>query len=1755
MDEKTERMVFIEVDLVELFEGPNNSKSILFRCYNNFLDIRDGFQKRKLFSTITMAILFFFLYQQVVYATGLQSILFPRKATVDHEVVESNFINGHLFTSREGGKSDFSFTLDVTFDSTLMVGMLTPSMPELDGRVIMKLIDPYGTEYGMNEQGEIVNEGLSVLEPGGSLIIPQTFLISNPHGGLISAVIENPKPGQWTVQAHSSGYSDGFVISGSVLTDYSEGKIKSESLFVDYPEGEMKLEILQSEIQESLYITSASSFVDCNSCEIGVTAAIMIGIVAVVVAVMIFAEIPAMFATAVAYVAAFISNVLITFGVPVGVALGIGQYAVDGPEMLLDQIFNGVVTIADGAYQMALSVSSATCTWLGPCADVENPSCTMYWPEGGEVLSGVFPVIALASDNREVDFVQFEYSRDFSSWYMLSRDYDGSDGWSVQFDSESLGISYDTSVWARAWGQDTSGNYSSYDGSGSFAIDNRVIVPSSISVQAAVSPPTAELQQSVTVSGTAQYNTGGAVVNGTVTIVTSENTWTTYLDSSGSFSRDITAPSSSQNIQVSVSDGNLMGTDSAYISISSPPPQSDYTVDNLLSCVDSDTFNYNCVTSSQHISSRHEYVDVWLYLIDIYEQLDVRFTWYKPDGSFYGFWSDTVPDPGAGFYWEWYNLYSRFYVNGYDISDMEGVWTVKVEIDDGGGYDFVGSVNFTVRYAMTEHLMAEDMQLSSPWLPINPKNIFTQSDQRATTWANLEDVSDGFNFEWKFYDPRGNLYFTETNFVSDPGFGNYWDWYRIGGWIDINGYQAEMMTGAWRVDVFAENPWGSMEKIYTEHFEIKEDPQLDPQVSVSIQPGAPAEADNISFSISASDNAYLQKVTLHWNDGNAYSRTWDNLSTNSSTWTHQIGSLLENTSLTFYAEAVDWSGNKTISSATTVVIQDTDVSPPSITNVNITELGDSDGVYEEGEGVRLSWNLQDQSGISSIRFEWDGIEQTVEGSYYVDMNSLTVGDHNFKIYALDGDTSPMLGMYEGIMTVVYPCIDNDSDGYGQNCLNGPDCDDNLVTGQGCHNTCSIFYQDGDTDGYGNASVSSNRCVAPSGYVSNNTDCSDTNTNTWNTCATCNDDDADNWFEVCNQYLGINGPDCKDGNDDVYPGALELCDLIDNQCAGDPGFGQIDEGCDTVSPTSFSFSAACGGSNPATQTLLIQNAIGVSWTLNDNASWLTLSTTSGTGNGGCAVYANVSGLTCGQTYNAMITVSATGGTITPSSIPVMLEVAVFGDPAIVLSSNTIDFGIISVGEHAEHQLTISNIGDADLVIGATINGLNYNIDCPADSMTVIPKGAVTCTVNFLPDLEAFYTGQVTIMSNDPDTPMLIASIEGAGINESVATIDLSPSLVEFGSITLGQIVSRTITISNVGDADLAAQASITGTDYQFSCPLNPMTIIPHGSIQCTIKYAPSSVAFNSGVLTIDSNDPSRPTTTLSLSGNGVSLSVPAIRVSKSTINFGYVTLGQTSLKMFEIFNEGDGPLDTTLNVFGTDFYLDCPVNPVSILPDGSLQCFADFSPQADGFRTGVVTIYSNDPDMLDRYLTLSGIGTSLNIPDIQVTNERLDFGSIALGESFTRTLTVFNIGTANLGVEISISGDDFNMVCDSNPAMVIAGDSFDCEVTFSPGDVSYNMGVITITSNDSDELIYYIPLSGNGMSSNPPPPSPPPPIPPSVRGDKGGGGGCQVVPGPLTWTEAANAGFNFLVWLILFFLFAGYRANLRKYKRMRKGRRR
>ncbi|MBZ4398365.1 MopE-related protein [Myxococcus sp. AS-1-15] len=159
---------------------------------------------------------------------------------------------------------------------------------------------------------------------------------------------------------------------------------------------------------------------------------------------------------------------------------------------------------------------------------------------------------------------------------------------------------------------------------------------------------------------------------------------------------------------------------------------------------------------------------------------------------------------------------------------------------------------------------------------------------------------------------------------------------------------------------------------------------------------------------------------------------------------------------------------------------------------------------------------------------------------------------------------------------IHPGATEVCDGIDNNCAGG--ADEGLAT--------QTWYRDADGDSYGNASVSTQNCRQPSGYVSNASDCSDSNSGirpgATETCDSvdnnCNgsvdegvtstfyrDVDGDGYgnasssTQACSRPSGYatNATDCNDGSAAIHPGATEVCDGVDNNCAGG-----VDEGLTT-----------------------------------------------------------------------------------------------------------------------------------------------------------------------------------------------------------------------------------------------------------------------------------------------------------------------------------------------------------------------------------------------------------------------------------------------------------------------------------------------------------------------------------------------------------------------------------------------------------------
>jgi hypothetical protein len=172
----------------------------------------------------------------------------------------------------------------------------------------------------------------------------------------------------------------------------------------------------------------------------------------------------------------------------------------------------------------------------------------------------------------------------------------------------------------------------------------------------------------------------------------------------------------------------------------------------------------------------------------------------------------------------------------------------------------------------------------------------------------------------------------------------------------------------------------------------------------------------------------------------------------------------------------------------------------------------------------------------------DGIDQDCDG-YDKKCNGDDIDGDGYKTDAGDcDDTDPAI--YPGALEICGDGIDQDCDGEDSPCTD-------------------TYYWDSDKDGYGDPDVSVTMDYQPEGYVTDSTDCDDTNAfihpGAIEECEDGIDQNCDGYDSVCTccdedddgDGYNVGGGDCDNDDPDIYPGAPEVCgDGIDQDCDGE-----------------------------------------------------------------------------------------------------------------------------------------------------------------------------------------------------------------------------------------------------------------------------------------------------------------------------------------------------------------------------------------------------------------------------------------------------------------------------------------------------------------------------------------------------------------------------------------------------------------------------
>lgn len=514
---------------------------------------------------------------------------------------------------------------------------------------------------------------------------------------------------------------------------------------------------------------------------------------------------------------------------------------------------------------------------------------------------------------------------------------------------------------------------------------------------------------------------------------------------------------------------------------------------------------------------------------------------------------------------------------------------------------------------------------------------------------------------------------------------------------------------------------------------------------------------------------------------------------------------------------------------------------------------------------------------------------------------------------------------------------------------------------------------------------------------------------------------------------------------------------------------------SATPGSFNFnSVAVGSSTP--QTFTLTNSGNAAVTINS-------ATAGGTG-------FSVSGLTVNQQIAAGGTATFTG-TFAPTAAGAVSGSIVITSTATnptltiplsgtgtqgALSANpaSIPFGAVLNGATASVPVTLTNSGTANVAISAhSITGTGFTLTGWTAPASLTPGQTTTFTVTFAPTSATSFTGQVSITSNAPGSPLTIG-LTGTG-TATQATITLSPTPVAFGNVNVGGNSVKTVTLTNTGNATLnISAAAITGTG--FTTNLTARSVSAGANTTFTVTFTPTTAGSASGNISITSNAAGSPAQ-LALSGTGLQSQIAS---TPTSVAFSSVTVGNNNSQPVTLQNNGNTTLTfSNILVSGSGMSINGLTTTSTIVAGGSLTFNAVFAPTASGAVSGSVRLTTNGtPSPLTINMSGTGVATQSTMT---VNPSPVAFGNVNVGSNSPKTVTVSNTGNATLNITAAtISGTGYTMNLTA-PTSVNAGSNTTFTVTFTPTTGASSTGSIQITSNASATPAT-VSLTGTGVQA-------------------------------------------------------------------------
>ncbi|MFC1544615.1 choice-of-anchor D domain-containing protein [Gemmatimonadota bacterium] len=421
------------------------------------------------------------------------------------------------------------------------------------------------------------------------------------------------------------------------------------------------------------------------------------------------------------------------------------------------------------------------------------------------------------------------------------------------------------------------------------------------------------------------------------------------------------------------------------------------------------------------------------------------------------------------------------------------------------------------------------------------------------------------------------------------------------------------------------------------------------------------------------------------------------------------------------------------------------------------------------------------------------------------------------------------------------------------------------------------------------------------------------------------------------------------------------------------------------------------------------------------------------------------------------------------------------PEIKLSATNINFGSVIIGSSSSSELLISNTGTAELNVSSIT--VDKNTLSVSPTSLAIPAGqSRKVTLTFQPSEVGTFSATVTINSNDDNERTLTITISGDCAPPPPPPepeISVSPYNLNLGEVEVGACASSSFLIKNSGAENLVVSKIFAENDAFSVSPVSA-TIPPHGSQNVTVYFKPVEAGPLSSAIVTVNNDSDEGSRSIKATGAGFDkIADPVVSFSVQTVELAADSAMTSGSATFYITN-------TTSEILNIGpIACDLPgvsISPLTadILPGDSCAVTVTLEAEFPGIYSGLMSIAARSETIETQTFALElSARLELPQPNIQLAGNLLDFGTVTIGQSVSRYLTIGNTGTAALTADLMVQGC-YTFKSSHESLSVLPGVMDSIEISFSPDLVCTLKASLEISSNDSQHETLSVDLTGSGL---------------------------------------------------------------------------